>query len=149
MFWLSSNKGLQGFMMMLVIKIATDVTVSSSAFAEIYIASPSGNKDIDQKQYEIKALFAKEACWYLFIQLTWNKLLLNWKKCLVFISVFVLIANKILKTIMTYIAYFGVSLCFLCSGLSHEPKCHGYPAPESLPPRACCWDKDLLPPGSP
>lgn len=47
-------------MMMLVIKIATDVTVSSSAFAEIYIASPSGNKDIDQKQYEIKLCLLKK-----------------------------------------------------------------------------------------
>lgn len=35
-FQLSSNKGLQGFMMMVVIKIATDVTVSSQPLLDLY-----------------------------------------------------------------------------------------------------------------
>lgn len=44
--WLSGNKGLQGFMMMVVIRIVADVTVSLSAFAEIYIASPAEEKTL-------------------------------------------------------------------------------------------------------
>lgn len=36
MFQLSSNKGLQGFMMLVVIKIATDVTVSSQPLLDLY-----------------------------------------------------------------------------------------------------------------
>lgn len=94
MLQLSSNKGLQGFMMMAVIKVATDVTVSSQTLLDLYCL-PFRGKDIDQKQYEIKALFAKEVCWCQFIQLAWNRLLLIQRKCLVSRSVFVLITNKI------------------------------------------------------
>lgn len=61
-FQLSRNTGLQGFMMMVVIKIATDVTVSSQPLLDL-CCLPFRGKDIDRKQYEIKALFAKEVCW--------------------------------------------------------------------------------------
>lgn len=58
---------LQGFMMMMVvIKIATDVTGSSQPFLDLY-HFPFSGKDIDQKQYEIKALFVKEVCWSLIL----------------------------------------------------------------------------------
>lgn len=58
---------LQGFMVtMVVIKIATDVTGSSQPFLDLY-HFPFSGKDIDQKQYEIKALFVKEVCWSLIL----------------------------------------------------------------------------------
>lgn len=51
---------------MVVIKIATDVIGSFQPLGDLY-GFPFSGKDIDLKQYKIKALFAKEVCWYLVL----------------------------------------------------------------------------------
>lgn len=87
----SSNKGLQGFMMMVVIKIATDVTVSSQPLLDLYCLPFSGRHR--SEAIWNKSFVSKEVCWYLLIQLAWNRLLLNQRKCLLSISIFFLITN--------------------------------------------------------